>query len=89
MLEKILRPDSKGRVALGKLAKGISSFRISVDEQHRIVLEPYAEVPASEKWLFTNSEALASVKRGLADSAAKRVRTRGSFAKFAETPDED
>ena len=85
--QKVLRPDSKGRVALGELARGVSSFRITVDEHRRIVLEPYAEVPATEKWLFDNSEALASVKRGLADSAAGKVRERGSFGQYADEPD--
>jgi hypothetical protein len=89
MSNRVLRPDSKGRIALGKLAQGVSSFRVSTDERHRIVLEPYAEVPAGEKWLFANSEALASVNRGLDDSAAMRVRTRGSFAQFADDDDKD
>ncbi len=85
--EKILRPDSKGRVALGELAKGVSSFHVSVDGG-RIILEPYAEIPAREKWLFDNPEALDSVKRGLADSAAGRVSERGSFAEFADETDD-
>jgi hypothetical protein len=86
---KVLRPDTKGRVALGELARDVSSFRVTVDEHHRIVLEPYAEVPATEKWLFENSQALASVKRGLADSAVGKVRERGSFAKYVDEPDDE
>lgn len=86
---KVLRPDTKGRVALGELARGVSSFRVSVDERRRIVLEPYAEIPATEKWLFDNSHTLASVKRGLADSAAGKVRERGSFATYADEPDDE
>ncbi len=86
---KILRPDSKGRVALGKLAEGISSFRVMVDKHHRIVLEPFAEVLASEKWLFDDKETLASVRRGLADSAAGKTRARGSFATYADDPDDE
>ena len=31
--EKILRPDSKGRIALGRLARGVSSFRVTVDKE--------------------------------------------------------
>ena len=85
---KMLRPDSKGRVVLGELAKGVSSFRVSVDSQHRIVLEPFTEIPAREKWLFENSEALSSVRRGLEDAAAGRVSSRGSFAEFADGSDD-
>lgn len=87
-MEKSLRPDSKGRICLGKLAQGVSSFRVSVDDHQRIVLEPFAEVPASEKWLFDNPEARDSVKKGLDDLAEERLIDRGSFAEFANEPDD-
>jgi len=80
---KTLRPDSKGRVTLGNLAAGASSFRAYVDQAGNIVLEPQVEVPAPEAWLWRNAAALASVRRGLADSAAGRVVDLGSFAQFA------
>src|SRR5687768_8006630 len=85
--DKVLRPDSKGRVALGELAKGVSSFHVSV-EGERVILEPYVEIPAREKWLFENPEALTSVKRGLADSAAGKTKRRGSFAKHVDDTDD-
>lgn len=76
----IVRPDSKGRITLGALAKGVSSFRVHVDAQQRIVLEPFAEIPAREKWLYDNPAALKQVLRGLKDSAAGNTRSLGSFA---------
>jgi hypothetical protein len=85
--DKMVRPDSKGRIALGELARGVSSFHVSTDGD-RIVLEPYAEVPAREKWLFENREALAIVKRGLEDSAGGKTRRRGSFAKYGKDTSE-
>ncbi len=78
-----LRLDTKGRIALGKLALGVSSFHATTDERGRIILEPYAEIPACEKWLFDNKPALAAVKKGLSQAAAGRVKLRGSFARFA------
>lgn len=78
-----IRPDTKGRIALGKLARGVSSFHATIDERGRIILEPYTEIPASEKWLFDNKPALAAVKKGLSQAAAGRVKSRGSFARFA------
>ncbi len=78
-----IRPDSKGRIALGKLARGVSSFQATLDAEGRIILEPYAEIPAREKWLFENPSALTAVREGLEQSAQGKVRTRGSFAKFA------
>ena len=78
-----IRPDTKGRIALGKLARGVSSFHATTDERGRIILEPYTEIPASEKWLFDNKPALAAVKKGLSQAAAGRVKSRDSFARFA------
>jgi len=88
LAEKLLRPDSKGRIALGELARGVSSFRVTVDAEHRIVLEAFTEIPLREKWLFDNADALASVKRGSSDSAAGRVTSRGSFAEYDHEADD-
>ncbi len=79
-----IRPDAKGRIALGALARGVSSFQATVEADGRIVLEPYAEIPAREKWLFENKEAMTAVREGLAESANGKTRSRGSFASFAE-----
>lgn len=78
-----IRPDSKGRITLGALAKGVSSFQATVDGSGRIVLEPFAEIPAREKWLFDNKAALEAVRLGLEQSAEGKTRSRGSFARFA------
>ncbi len=82
--EITLRPDSKGRITLGKLAEGVSSFRAHRQKDGRILLEPYGEIPLSEPWLEHNPEALAAVERGLADVAAGRTVYLGSFAKYAD-----
>lgn len=47
------------------------------------------EIPAREKWLFENPEAVASVRRGLADAKAGRTQSLGSFAKYAKEDDGD
>jgi hypothetical protein len=79
----VLRPDSKGRITLGKLAQGVSGFHVEQDEEGRIILEPCVEIPAREKWLFDNPEAARQVKKGLQDAKAGKVRSMGSFAKYA------
>ena len=83
-----VRPDAKGRITLGKLADGVSSFMVSEQPGGGLLLEPMVEIPAREKWLFENKTALASVHRGLEQSSAGKVRTRGSFAKFADEKDD-
>lgn len=80
---RVVRPDSKGRIALGSLAKGVSSYMVDVQPDGRIVLTAYAEVPALEKWLFDNPKARESVARGLTESSQGKTQFRGSFAKYA------
>lgn len=80
----IVRPDAKGRIALGKLAEGISSYHVTHDADGRIVLEPFAEIPAREKWLFDNKPAMKQVLKGIQDSAKGKVSARGSFASYAK-----
>ena len=79
-----LRPDSKGRITLGKLAQGVSSFRARRMDDGNIILEPFTEVPAREAWLFQNNAALGAVKSGLAQAAEGMTRPLGSFARFAD-----
>lgn len=83
-----VRPDSKGRITLGRFAEGVSSFRVSEQPGGAVLLEPMVEIPAREKWLFENKTALESVKRGLDQSAKGETRSRGSFAKYADESDE-
>lgn len=85
---KTLRPDAKGRVTLGSLADGISGFHVKVDAKQRIILEPLVEIPASEKWLFDNPEALAQVKKGLKDAATGKHNDLGDFSQFLDLDDE-
>lgn len=77
-----LRPDSKGRITLGKLADGVSSYRARRQADGKIVLEPFVEIPADEQWLYANRKALEGVRRGLADSKAGRLVSKGSFRKY-------
>lgn len=82
MLHKMVRPDSKGRITLGHLADGVSGFLLTETADHKIILEPYAEIPAREKWLFTNKDALDKIDRGLKDAASGRLVDKGSFSKY-------
>lgn len=79
-----LRPDSKGRISLGTLAQGVSSFHARRMEDGSIVLEPFTEIPAREKWLFDNPVALSAVKAGLDQAAAGKTRAIGSFGQYAD-----
>lgn len=89
MLNKLVRPDSKGRITLGNLAKGVSGFSITKDKNNRLILEPYTEIPLREKWLFDNKSSLNKVKQGIADAAANRTLEKSGFAKYIEEDDND
>lgn len=80
----MVRPDVKGRITLGHLADGVSSFTVIQDNFHRIILEPNVEIPAREKWLFDNKAALAQVKQGIKDAAEGKLTSRGSFSKYVK-----
>ncbi|MBY0544786.1 MAG: hypothetical protein K2Q14_04470 [Gammaproteobacteria bacterium] len=82
MLVKMLRPDSKGRITLGHLADGISGFAVTETDDHKIILEPYSEIPLREKWLFNNKVAMKKVSDGLKDAKVGKLIDRGSFSKF-------
>lgn len=67
--EKVVTADQGGRINLGKSRAGCS-FRV-LEQGSYLILEPVetVHVPASEAWLFRNSEALSSVRRGLEQAA--------------------
>ena len=85
---KTVRPDSKGRITLGKLTKEFSGYTLKESADGTIVLEPLVELPAREAWLFKNKEALNSVEKGLKESAAGKTKTLGSFAKHLDDDNE-
>ena len=75
-----VRPDAKGRITLGKLAEGVSSYKVRRRKDGKIELEPFVEIPAEERWLWENKDALAKVKKGIEDARSGRV-SRMSFRK--------
>jgi hypothetical protein len=80
-----VKPDAKRRVYLPKvlLKEGIS-YHIYANSLGQIVLDPQITIPASEAWLFEDYTALASVKKGMAESAKGQVIDRGSFASYTK-----
>ena len=69
-----VKPDSKKRVVLPTSLVGNDiTFHIYSNSVGQIVLDPQVTVPASEAWLFKNPDAIASVRRGLAEAAQGKV----------------
>jgi hypothetical protein len=86
LVARDVRPDTRRRIALGRALADLddASFNVYLDERGRIILDPQVSIPASEAWLFRNKKALASVRRGLAEAAAEKATSIGSFASFAD-----
>lgn len=66
---KKLIPDDRGRITLGEVARGVSSYTASIAADGTITLTPMVEIPARERWLWENKKALSAVRRGLEQSA--------------------
>jgi hypothetical protein len=84
LLSEFAQPDAKKRLSLGDAVRDAKAYNIYSNSVGQLILDPVKTVPASEMWLYENAEALASVKKGLRQSAAGKSVYRGSFAKFAK-----
>ncbi|MFA5260076.1 MAG: hypothetical protein WC450_02485 [Candidatus Omnitrophota bacterium] len=72
----LVQLDSRKRIPLGRLlkAEGVTADLFNAEmKDGKIILDPMKAVPEREAWLYQNSEALASVKRGLKDAADGKV----------------
>lgn len=86
--------DDKYRICLGSFLskeerEQLSSFRVSRQEDGRIVLDPFVEIPAREKhWIYKNPKALASLKKGIEDAKNGRlVDMNIDFSQFLDEED--
>jgi hypothetical protein len=84
MISKIIQPDAKGRITLGKPAKGVIGYRRIDKADGKIVLIPMAALPACELWVHQDKEALSSVERGIRQSKEEKLAKWGSFAAYAK-----
>ena len=86
--KEIRKLDNSGRLTLGKERAG-EQYEVSEAKDGTIILTPVAVIPKRELWLWDNPEALASVKRGLEQSARGEGRSLGSFAQYLAEPDDE
>ena len=84
LISEFAQPDAKKRLSLGAAVSGVTAYNIYRNTLGQLILDPVKAIPASEMWLYENPRALASVKRGLRESAEGKSVYRGSFAKHAK-----
>ena len=80
----IAQSDSRGRVALGAVAKD-KKYSVSVNAAGDILLTPVVTIPERELWLHRNSEAQAMIDRGIADAEAGRTVTLADLIAEAQS----
>lgn len=84
MATKIIQPDAKGRISIGKPAAGVMGYQRIDEKDGKIVLIPMTAIPTSEAWLYQDKAALESVTRGIQQSKAGETGKWGSFAAHAK-----
>lgn len=88
-----IQMDDKCRICLSSFLskeerEQLSSFRISRQEDGKIVLDPLVEIPAREHWIYKNPEALAALMRGIEDAKNGRIVDVGiDFLQFLDNED--
>lgn len=82
-----VRPDAKKRVTLKKVDRLAPFYKVYSNALGQIILDPQVIVPAAELWLHKDQDALASIRRGLAESKAGRLVRLPSLAKKGKRAD--
>jgi hypothetical protein len=65
--------DERNRLTVGEILKGSKRIRLYRNDSGEVLLQPIAEIPASELWLFQNPEAINDVREGLRDASQGKV----------------
>lgn len=77
--------DTRRRVNLSKLLpKGNIHAVNAYKEGNKIILEPMAEIPAYESWIYDDPKVLKSIQRGVKESKEGKLKDRPSYAEFAD-----
>ena len=82
------RIDAKHRVALGKVAGPVTSFKVYRNAHGQIILDPMVTIPAHEAWLFKSKRASKLIQEGLEDAKQRRlVKAKEDFSKYLHRED--
>lgn len=78
-----VRSDDKRRVMLKRVKKSSLMYRIYENSMGQVFLDPIVTIPAPEAWLFSDKNALASVRRGIQESIDGKVVKKTRKARVA------
>jgi len=80
--DDIIKADKRGRLTVGDKASD-KQFRVLINSDGQILLDPVVVMSEREVWLYKNPQALMSVLQGLREAAAGEVHDFGSFVDSA------
>ena len=89
VIKNDIRSDGRGRLTIGQEVVGDTQYRALMNELGQIILDPVVTVPARELWLLQNTEAFASLVRGVEQAKRGELGTFPSFAEYLEDDEED
>ncbi len=84
LVSEFVQADAKKRLCLGAALGAAGAFNVYRNGLGQLILDPVKAVPESEAWLHENPKDLASVRRGMQQSARGQVRDRGDFTKYTQ-----
>ena len=92
MLKELVKTDDRGRVVLGE-DLGRRRFQLLRNGDGDLLLRPVVTIPQREAWLYDNTEALGSVRRGLIEAREGQLSKNGpdlkASAKLASGLEDD
>lgn len=77
--------DDRARIAFAKAGvRRDDRFAVAVNDQGEILLTPLVSIAKRELAVWENERLRASLARGLADSAAGKVKDLGDFTRYVD-----
>lgn len=82
--------DSRGRVSLGRAgAEPGRRYRVERNIDGVLILIPVVSIPEREMVVWRNPELASAIRQGIAEAEAGETVDRGSFAAYAERPEDE
>jgi hypothetical protein len=81
-----VHPDARGRLTLGGAVR-YGDYRVLVNEQGQILLDPVVPISASEAWLWESPALRASMERALQQAENGEFEDLGGFEQFLDEDD--
>ena len=80
--------EADGTLHLGDNAVA-QRYRILINENGQLLLDPIAPIDDREQWLWQNPDAIAMVQTGITQAAQGKIQSLGSFAQYANLDIDD